>query len=972
MVDNVTEDVTGNAKGAAPAPTPTARPTLYVVDAFNFLFRAFHALPPLMTSKGVPTGAVYGLCQMLLRIEREHRPTHLCTVFDSPGGNFRHQLYAGYKADRPAMPPELVVQMELVHRVIDAFGIQTLAVPSFEADDVIATVARLGVQAGMRVVICSSDKDLMQLCGAEIHVLDTMKNRMIGVPEVLEKFGVPPERVGDVLALTGDSIDNVPGVAGIGPKTAAELINRFGSLSALMEHVGEVKGKRGEALGAAREAVLLSRQLVQLREDVPLPKSLRELHRIDPDHERLRSLFRDLEFSRLEATLAGAQSADGGGGGGDAQQRRGSASGSRSAAPAAPGAPDALEATEVARLPGVGPTGPEGLGATAVEVPRDAELILDDAGVAELELALRQAGAFGLAVLWEGAGPVHADLVGLAFAFPGGRRVYVPVGHRYLGAPTGLRSGEVLARLQEVLGSPAIGKHVHDAKTVGVLLRRRQVELGGVEEDAMLAAYVLDASRTTYDINVLAAASGIVDVSPRTAWLGSGKAARPGSDAPVEEAGRRMAAEAAAALALGKGHAERLSARGMTKLYRELELPLADVLSRIECRGILLDSDYLRALGQEVGTSLLRLEAEIHGLAGTSFNINSNKQLADVLFGKLGLPVIRKTKTGASTDADTLEELATLHPVPARIVEYRGLAKLKGTYIDALPALVNPHTGRLHTSFNQAVAATGRLSSSDPNLQNIPIRTEVGRRIRQAFIAKPGTSLVSADYSQIELRVLAHFSKDASFVEAFRSGQDIHLRTAAEVFGLPAESVGPEHRRIAKAINFGLVFGQTDFGLAQALRIPRLQAKTYIESYFRRYAGVRAYMERAINEARATGEVTSLLGRRRPLPEILSSRVQDRNYAERIARNSPIQGSAADLLKLAMIRVDRGIEAGVASAVGAELLLTVHDELVFEVPNERVVAFSAWIKSEMESVFALDVPLVVEVAAGRTWGDAHQ
>lgn len=938
--------------------TEKGKPSLFVVDAFNFIFRAFHALPPLMTSKGVPTGAVYGLCQMLLRIEREHRPTHLCTVFDSPGENFRHQLYAGYKADRPAMPPELAVQMELVHRVIDTFGIQTLAVPHFEADDVIATVARIAVKAGMRVVICSSDKDLMQLCGGDISVLDTMRNRMIGAPEVSEKFGVPPERVGDVLALTGDSIDSVPGVDGIGPKTAAELINRYGSLTALMEHASEVKGKRGQALMAARDAVLLSRKLVQLHEDVPLPKTLQELHRVEPEKERLRALFRDLEFTRLEAALAASDEDK-------AAPSRGAGAPSVASAPVEPhlsASPDA-PAVAVAVAP--------------VETPRDAQLVCDEAALQALVTALRESegqgkGGFGFAALWEGAGPVHAAMVGLAFALGDRRRFYLPLGHRYLGAPPVLRTADALALLSPVLADPAITKRVHDAKTVGVLLRRHDVQFVGVDADAMLASYVLDASRTTYDINVIAAAAGITDVAPRAAWLGSGKGARAPSDVPVEEAGRRLGAEAAAALALASEQAGPLTSGGFDALYREMELPLAHVLSKIECRGILLDSDYLRGLGQEVGTSLVRLEAEIHGLAGTTFNINSNKQLAEVLFGKLGLPVIRKTKTGASTDADTLEELAALHPVPAKIVEYRGLAKLKGTYIDALPALVNPHTGRLHTSFNQAVAATGRLSSSDPNLQNIPIRTEVGRRIRQAFVAKPAMLLVSADYSQIELRVLAHFSDDPAFVEAFLSGQDIHLRTAAEVFGLPPESVTAEHRRIAKAINFGLVFGQTDFGLAQSLRIPRAQARTYIDSYFRRYAGVRAYMERAIAEARATGEVSTLLGRRRPLPEIRSSRVQDRNYAERIARNTPIQGTAADLLKLAMIRVDRGIDSGMLpEATGAQLLLTVHDELVFEVPEERVPAFSAWVKSEMESVFTLKVPLVVEVAAGRTWGDAH-
>jgi DNA polymerase I len=893
----------------------------------------------------------------LLRIERENRPTHLCVVFDSPGQNFRHALHAGYKAHRPPMPPELAVQIELVHRVIDAFGIQTLTVEGFEADDVIATVAGLAVGAGMRVVICSSDKDLMQLCGADIAVLDTMKNRMLGPAEVHEKFGVPPDRVGDVLALTGDPIDNVPGVEGIGPKTAAELINRYGTLEELLLHAEEVKGKRGAALVAAREAVRLSRRLVELRADVPLPKALAELHRIEPDRDSLRTLFRDLEFTRLDASVGGppprvavmprvpdAPSSEGGGDEGEAP------------ATDVGGAANAVESA-VPR---------------AVETPADAELIGDAAGVDQLARALTEAGAFGLGALWAGPSAVRAEIVGLGFALPSGRRFYLPLGHRYLGAPPSVPPADALARLGPVLSDPTVAKRLHDSKTVEVLLRRQGVALGGVDGDAMLAAYLLDASRSRYDIEMLAAGAGVNDVAPRTTWLGTGKNARLPSDVPVDEAGRRVAAEAAAALTLYATQGPELQAAGLAGMFRDLELPLAAVLCKIECRGITLDSAYLREVGQEVGVGLARLESEIHALAGGPFNINSNKQLGEVLFGKLGLPVIRKTKTGPSTDADTLEELAALHPVPAKIVEYRGLAKLKGTYIDALPALVNPATGRLHTSFNQAVAATGRLSSSDPNLQNIPIRTEVGRRIRQAFVARPGMALVSADYSQIELRVLAHFSEDPAFVEAFRSGQDIHQRTAAEVFGVPLDSVSPEHRRIAKAINFGLVFGQTDFGLAQTLRIPRTEARAYIDSYFRRYAAVRAYMDRAIANARATGEVTTLLGRRRPLPEIRSSRGQDRSYAERIARNSPIQGTAADLLKLAMIRVDRGVEQGAPAAAGAELLLTVHDELVFEVPEDRVAAFSLWVKAEMEGIFALSVPLVVDVGAGRTWGDAHQ
>ena len=941
--------------------TDGAKPSLYILDAMNFLFRAFHALPPLKTTQGKQTGAIYGLCQMMLRIEREQKPTHLCVVYDAPGENFRKQIYGNYKAHRPPMPPELGDQLGMVRRVIDAFGLAQLEVSGFEADDIIAALTKVARAAGMDVVICSSDKDLTQLCTDDggVAVLDTMKNRRIGPAEVREKFGVGPEQVGDVLALMGDSIDNVPGVAGIGPKTASELINKFGSLDALLAAAaaGGVPGKRGIAIHEAREAIRISRDLVRLREDVPLPKPLEELHRIEPDKKRLRGLFTELEFFRLADQL--------------------SASGAAAIAPHAENTPPPVPISAA----------PEPI--APVAPPPRVAAVTTRAELEALAADVRAAGAVALSALYDGPSAVRSDLVGIGIAFaekgtPGGspnppamgspdaiRRAYLPLVHRYLGAPSCLPESEALAVLGPLLASPEVAKHVHDAKTLEVLLLRRGVQLAGVVSDAMLAAYLLDASRTRYDLDVITAAEGIPGVAGRASWIGSGASAKSGSDISVEEVGAWLAAEAAAALALAERQPARLAASGLDPLYRDMELPLAHVLAHIECRGIQLDTDRLREIGLEVSGQLAALETEIHALAGMPFNINSPKQLADVLFGKLSLPVVRKTKTGPSTDADTLEELAALHPVPAKIVDYRGLSKLKGTYIDALPALVNPATGRLHTSFNQAVAATGRLSSSNPNLQNIPIRSEVGRRIRQAFVAKPGHVLVSADYSQIELRILAHFSQDPAFLDAFRSGQDIHQRTAAEVFGVPSASVTAEHRRVAKAINFGLSYGQSDFGLAQVLRIPRAQAKSYIQSYFERYAGVRAYMERSIAEARASAEVVTLLGRRRPLPEIRATRAQDRNYAERIARNTPIQGSAADLLKLAMIRVDRAIETGNSPVPEAGQLLTVHDELVFEVPEGRSQEFKDWVKNEMEGVYKLDVPLVVDVGAGRTWSEAH-
>ena len=681
---------------------------------------------------------------------------------------------------------------------------------------------------------------------------------------------------------------------------------------------------------------------MRLRDDVPLPKPLQELHRVDPDKQRLRGLFTELEFFRLADQL--------------------SPSGAAAIAPHAENTPAPVPITAA----------PEAI--APVAPPPRVSAVTKRAELEALAADVRAAGAVALSALYDGPSAVRSDLVGIGIAFgapdaTAGR--YLPLVHRYLGAPSCLPESEALAVLGPLLASPEIAKHVHDAKTLEVLLLRRGVQLAGVASDAMLAAYLLDASRTRYDLDVITAAEGIPGVAGRASWIGSGASAKSGSDISVEEVGAWLAAEAAAALALAARQPARLAAAGLDPLYRDMELPLAHVLAHIECRGIQLDTDRLREIGVEVGGQLAALETEIHALAGMTFNINSPKQLADVLFGKLSLPVVRKTKTGPSTDADTLEELAALHPVPAKIVDYRALSKLKGTYIDALPALVNPATGRLHTSFNQAVAATGRLSSSNPNLQNIPIRSEVGRRIRQAFVAKPGHVLVSADYSQIELRILAHFSQDPAFLDAFRSGQDIHQRTAAEVFGVPSASVTAEHRRVAKAINFGLSYGQSDFGLAQVLRIPRAQAKSYIQSYFERYAGVRAYMERSIADARASAEVVTLLGRRRPLPEIRATRAQDRNYAERIARNTPIQGSAADLLKLAMIRVDRAIETGNTPVPEAGQLLTVHDELVFEVPTGRAQEFKDWVKNEMEGVYKLDVPLVVDVGAGQTWSEAH-
>jgi DNA polymerase I len=944
---------------------------LTIVDALNFIFRAYHALPPLTTARGLPTGAVYGLCSMLLKLERERRPSHLCVVFDAPGRNFRHDLYVDYKAHRPAMPPDLAAQIQLVHRVIATFGIPTLTEPDVEADDVIATLATRAAAQGREVIICSSDKDLMQLCTGQILLLDTMKNRLLGPAEVEEKFGVPPDKVGDVLALMGDSIDNVPGVEGIGPKTAAELVRRYGSLAGILEHAEEIKGKRGEALRAARDSIAISRKLVDLATDVRLSVGMDDLRRQAPDPAPIADLFRELEFFRLLPQL---EQTWGPGAaappvvaatvttGGSLELNFAAADPGMVDLPGedatlSDGAVDPVAVVIVAELPPV-PAAP----------PVPVTIVRDLPGLQALVASLTAARSFGLALLTEGGDAIRADFIGLGFALRDGSRHYLPLGHRLLGEPTSLRVAEVWPLLGPLLADPAIEKIVHDGKFLEVMLAHRGMRLFGIGADTMLGAYLLDASRTRYDLDILAVAQGRADVAPRGTLLGSGRNSRTPAEITTDVAAAQLGAEAAALLAIADHQRTALAAAGLERLYDGLERPLARVLARIEAEGILLDTKALAGLGDELKISIAALEADIHARSGVVFNIGSPKQLAEVLFVKLGLPVVRRTKTGPSTDADVLEALAAQHEVPAKIVEYRGLTKLKNTYVDALPALVHPRTGRLHTTFNQAVAATGRLSSSEPNLQNIPIRSELGRRIRAAFVADPGHVLVSADYSQIELRILAHFSEDPAFLAAFRAGDDIHQRTAAEVFGVPPGEVTPEHRRIAKAINFGLVFGQSEFGLAQAVGIPRATAKAYIASYFARYAGVKAYMERLIIDARETGMQTTLLGRRRPIPEILSRRPQERNHAERVARNTPIQGSAADILKLAMIEVAAGLESRWPAV---RLLLTVHDELVFEVPNAEVEGFRTWVRQVMETVYQLRVPLVVDVGAGPTWGAAH-
>jgi len=857
---------------------PAPRPRLYLIDGSGYVYRAFHALPGLGTSRGLPTNAVYGFTNMVAKLLREERPRHLAVVFDLPGETFRDQLYADYKATRAPVPDELRPQIGYVRKVVEALRLPVVEVPGVEADDVIGTLARQASRAGLETVIVTGDKDLMQLVDERTTWLDTMRDRRCGPAEVRERFGVEPALVPDVLGLMGDAIDNIPGVAGIGEKTAATLVRELGPVEEILAHLDAVErtGVRGakkirEALAREAETARLSKQLATIRCDLPVPLELERLRWEGPDPEKLRPLFAELEFASLLRDLV-------------------------------PGG----AAPEVEH--------------TAPRTP------------AEMRAALGALAAAGVV----GVVPVGARLEGLALAGPSGPVVVVA-------------EPDAPGALAPLMGDLAVAKLGADLKALRVALARRGVALAGPGFDVALASYCLNPSRAEHTIAALA-----------EELLGVGR--DDGAD-PTLAACRA----ARTAHALRPLLEERLRAHEMERLFYELEMPLAEVLAEMELAGILIDVAALGALSAEFAAALERLMAEIYALAGMEFNINSPPQLRTVLFERLGISPrgVRRGKTGLSTDVDVLTRLAEQHPLPAKILEYRALAKLKSTYVDTLPALVDPATGRLHTSFNQTVAATGRLSSSDPNLQNIPIRSEEGRRIRAAFVAAPGHRLVSADYSQIELRVLAHLSGDQALIQAFASGEDIHARTAAEVF---ADRPPAEGRRLAKVMNYGIVYGMGAARAARELGVSQAEAAAYIDRYLGRYPGVRAFIDATIAQARARGYVTTILGRRRYLPELGARDPAVRQFAERAATNTPIQGSAADLIKLAMLEVRRRLAA---AGGGARLLLQVHDELVLEVPADRLAAIASAVRDAMEQVFPLRVPLDVDVRPGATWAEAH-
>jgi DNA polymerase-1 len=905
---------------------------LVIIDAANALYRAFFALPPLRSPSGAPTGAVLGFANMLRKLIREEKPDAIAVAMDPRGGSFRRELFAGYKATRDAQPEDLTAQLPLARELIDAWRLPVLEVPGFEADDVIATLAKTAPE-GWEVVIVSSDKDLMQLVGGRVVLLDSMKDLRIGPEQVIERFGVPPEKLLDVRALVGDPSDNIPGVKGIGEKGAAGLINEYGSLESLLAQAGEVKAKKArEALLAQADAARLSKQLATLRSDVPLPATLDALAPHDPDRSALRELYKRLGFTRLVEDLDAESTASR------------AADPPRSAKPAAAGHEAAAPA------------------AVACEVIRD---------LAALRAAVAALGeAPQLAVVLVGddePGGLPGVPAGIALAGDAAHAFYVPLAHDLLGGAQ-LAWSEASAELFALFAGPAARAWLATStKRVQSLLAEAGCAARLPALDVELAAFLLDPAGAT-STPALALQFLGRELRALAELTGRGAKARPAGALSAEEVGAWAAQEASAQLALAPLLAQRLATDELTPLLQDVELPLTAVLSAMERAGVRVDEQKLASLSQQYERELARIEGQIYELAGERFQINSPKQLATVLFEKLKLPPVKKTQTGFSTDESVLEQLSVQHELPAAILAWRRLAKLKSTYVDALPPLVNPRTGRIHPTFNQIGAATGRLSSTHPNVQNIPIRSEEGVRIREAFIPAEGMTLLSADYSQVELRIVAHFSGDESLIDAFAKGEDVHRRTAAEVNAISPADVSAEQRAHAKAINFGIIYGSSAFGIANQLGIAQAEAQATIDRYFARYRGVRRFLDETVATAQERGFVRTLLGRRRYLPDLRSRNRALRQAAERMAVNTVIQGTAADLIKKAMVEVEDALrEAG----LHARMLLQVHDELVFEAPPDEIASLTKLVKSRMEGVYALAVPLVADVGTGKNWREAH-
>lgn len=914
-----------------------ARPTLVLIDGSSYLFRAFHALPPLANADGEPTGALFGVVNMLRDTIRQ-KPDRIAFVLDAGGPNFRHALYPEYKANRPPTPPDLKAQVEPMMAVVEALGIPVLRVPGVEADDVIGTLAITARDAGYEVLISTGDKDFAQLVGPQVTLVNTMTRTSTDRDGVVAKFGVPPERIVDFLALTGDSIDNIPGVEKCGPKTAAKWLAEHGSLEGVIAKADAIGGKIGEHLRAALPKLPLSKDLVTIRTDVPLDVGPDGLAPREPDVERLRGLYRRYGFAAALREIERAHGDD----------------------ETVPGA--AATAGAAARA--------DGEAQPPAPADRHYECVVDRRALERWVVRLRAAPLVAFDTETTSLDPLRAELVGLSFAVEPGEACYVPVAHRYAGVPAQLDRDEVLGLLRPVLEDQALAKVGQHGKYDLHVLRRHGVEVRGYAFDTMLESYVLHSTASRHDMDTLAKRWLGIDTIRYEDVAGRGAKQIGFDEVALDRATEYAAEDADVTLRLHRALWPRLEAEArLAAVFRDIEMPLVPVLERMEAKGVRIDADELRRQSADLRRQMATLVERAHALAGHAFSLDSPKQLAQVLFEEIGLESRLKTPTGQpSTNEEALEELRDQHELPGVVLEYRSLAKLVGTYTEKLPAMINPDTGRVHTSFHQAVAATGRLSSSDPNLQNIPIRTEAGRRIRRAFIAEDGHVLVAADYSQIELRIMAHLSGDTGLLAAFRDGLDVHRATAAEVFGGTPGTVSADQRRAAKAINFGLMYGMGPHGLARQLGIGRGQAQEYIETYFRRYPGVRDFMQAMREQARRQGFVETLFGRRLHLDDIRAKSQAARAGAERAAINAPMQGTAADIVKRAMIAVDAWLRE---SRLPAAIVLQVHDELVLEVAHDAADAVSRGLVERMAGAARLDVPLVVDVGRGPNWDEAH-
>ncbi|MBS0320706.1 MAG: DNA polymerase I [Proteobacteria bacterium] len=922
-------------------------PTLVLVDGSSYLYRAYHALPDLRTSRGEPTGALRGVLSMLRLMIDDGKPDYFGVVFDAPGKTFRDDWYPEYKAHRAPMPDDLALQIAPLHELIRANGWPLLMVEGVEADDVIGTLARSARAAGIDVTISTGDKDLAQLVDAGVRCVNTMSRETFDPAGVEAKFGVPPHLILDYLTLIGDTVDNIPGVDKVGPKTAVKWLTQYGSLDNIVAHADEIGGVVGNNLRAKLDWLPQARKLLTVKTDVALPTAFDQLTIAPADESVLRDLYTRYEFKSWLRDAAGGAAA-----------KNDDAAGTIAAKAARDGGGRRFDL----------PAEPAGDG-TGKPADLVYEMVVDDEAFARWQAAIAAAPLVCFDTETTSLDPMQASIVGLAFATAAGNACYIPLGHNYAGAPAQLDRARVLAALAPWFADASRAKLGQNVKYDEHALANDGLALKGVAHDTLLESYVLESHRP-HDMDSLAWRWLDWKTISYNDVTGKGAARIPFEQVSVETATAYSAEDADVTLRLHeKMHPDIARDPKLATIYAQIEMPVRDVLFRMERTGVLVDTDRLAAQSRELGERVLALEQQAFALAGQPFNLSSPKQLGEILFTRMQLPVRKKTSTGQpSTDEEVLQELAADYALPKVLMEHRALAKLKSTYTDKLAAMVNPKTGRVHTTFAQATAVTGRLASADPNLQNIPVRTAEGRRIREAFVAPPGHSIISADYSQIELRIMAHLSRDPTLVAAFHAGQDIHRATAAEIFNVKPEDVAAEQRRYIKAVNFGLIYGMGAFGLAQQLGIERAAAQQFIDRYFQRYPGVAEYMQRTREEARAQGYVETVFGRRLWLPDINAGGGPRRAAAERAAINAPMQGTAADLVKLAMIAVDRWLAD---SGLATKLVLQVHDELVLEAPDAEVDSVRAELKRRMEGVAQLDVPLVVDVGVGPNWEQAH-